>query len=324
MDKIDRRKFIKNAAITGGAVIGSSLIPITAEASSKHDPAEFNKNWSVLFDATKCIGCRTCELACHTANKMKESEVDFTDLRVLETKRRTDESSNTVINRYYPYERDARMNNKPVHIKRQCMHCNTPACVSACIVAALRKTPEGPVYYEESACIGCRYCMIACQFQVPVYEFEKPLFPIVLKCTLCYDKDKDKKEEKKNDRIPEKLPACVEACPQEAMMFGRREELLKIGHEKIRKNPETYDADIYGEHVLGGTSWLYLTPVPSEELGLPEHPDTPAPQLSETIQHSVFKSIFPFAIPLFLYGMLGVLMWRNSRQKNSSDDGEEG
>lgn len=322
MDKIDRRKFIKNAAITGGAVIGSSLISTGAEASSGQDPKKFNQNWAVMFDATKCIGCRTCELACHTANKMKESDVDFTDLRVLETKRRTDESSNTVINRFYPYERDARMNNKPVHIKKQCMHCNVPACVSACIVAALRKTDEGPVYYEENACIGCRYCMIACPFEIPVYEFDKPLFPIVLKCTLCYDKNI--KNKKRNDRVPEKLPACVEACPQEAMIFGRREDLLKIGHEKIRKNPEIYDKKIYGEHVLGGTAWLYLTPVPAEEVGLPVLPDNPAPQLSETIQHSVFKSIFPFAIPLILYGLLGALMWKNSRQRNSSDDGEEG
>jgi len=318
---MDRRKFLRGAAAAGGAVVGSTMLPGAANASSAPAESDFGKNYSVLFDATKCIGCRTCEKACHTINDLAEPEVDFEDLRVLESKRRTDITSHTVVNRFYPYERDARMIDKSVHVKTQCMHCNAPACVSACIVAALRKSPEGPVIYEKDACIGCRYCMIACQFQIPAYEFKKPLYPLVTKCTLCFN-DFSGSEEEDNHRIPKKLPACVEACPQEAMIFGRREDMLKIGHDKIHENPDVYEKDIYGEHVLGGTSWLYLTPVPASKLGLPEHPDTPAPQLSETIQHGVFS--YFFAIPLGLYAILGLLMLRAQRRDEKHSSGEEG
>jgi Fe-S-cluster-containing dehydrogenase component len=307
---MDRRKFLKNAAATGGAVIAGSMIPGDAHASGHgHDPAEFDKNYAVLFDATKCIGCRTCELACNMTNDLDKPDIDFKDLRVLAEKRRTDETTHTVVNRFYPYGDDARMNHKPVYLKRQCMHCNTPACVSACIVAALIKTPEGPVYYDESACIGCRYCMIACPFQVPVYEFDEPLFPIVQKCTLCIH------------RIPDKLPACVEACPQEAMTFGRRGDLLKLGHGIIEKNQDIYESEIYGEHTAGGTSWLYLLPVSHVKLGLPDHSDVPAPQLSETIQHTVFKYFIP---PVALYIFLFLMMFRSSRMDHKSNhEGEE-
>lgn len=309
---MDRRKFLKSAAVTGGAVIAGGMLHDEAIASSGHgtDPAQFADNYAVLFDASKCIGCRICELACNMTNELDTPDIDFKDLRVMAKKRRTDETTHTVVNMFHPYGDDVRMNHKPVYLKRQCMHCNVPACVSACIVKALRKTPEGPVYYDESACIGCRYCMIACPFQVPVYEFDEPLFPIVQKCTLC------------DHRIPDKLPACVEACPQEAMTFGTRDKLLKFGHEIIKKNPDIYETEIYGEHVVGGTSWLYLLPVSHEKLGLPDHSDTPAPQLSETIQHGVFS--YMFAFPIMLYGFLFFMMFRSSRMDNKSNyEGED-
>ena len=310
MDKIDRRKFIQKTALVGGVIVGSSMLPNEAIASSNLEKTDFAKNFAILYDSTKCIGCRLCELACHTTNNLTKPDVDFRDLRVLGDKRRTDKTTHTVVNRYFPYDRDARMKDEPVYVKRQCMHCNQPACVSACIVNALRKTPEGPVTYDASECIGCRYCLIACPFQVPVYEYHKPLLPFVLKCSLC------------EHRIPDKLPACVDICPQEAMTFGRREDILALGHEIIARNPETYEHEIYGEHTAGGTSWLYLLPVSHKKLGLPDYGNEPAPQLSETIQHSVFKYFIP---PVTLYILLGLLMYRSNyiAQKSESKNRED-
>lgn len=304
MDKLDRRQFIKKATIAGGVAVGSSMLPETAFAAG-HEKGDFRKNYAVLYDSTKCIGCRLCEMACNKTNNLAQPEIDFRDLRVLAKKRRTDLTTHTVINQYLPYARDARMKNEPVHVKTQCMHCNKPACVSACIVNALIKTPEGPVKYDASRCIGCRYCLIACPFQIPVYEFDKPLLPLVQKCTLC------------GHRIPDKLPACVDVCPQEAMIFGRREDLQALGHELIWRNPEVYEPEIYGEHTAGGTSWLYLLPVSHKKLGLPDYGDDPAPQLSETIQHSVFKYFIP---PVALYIILGLVMYRANYMSQKSTD----
>jgi formate dehydrogenase iron-sulfur subunit len=311
METIDRRKFLKGAAITGGAITGGLMLPQQAFASKGHvDSKIFTKNYAVLFDATKCIGCRNCEKACNETNKLEKPEMPFDDIRALEKKRRTDRTSHTVINRFYPFERDARMREKPVFVKYQCMHCNVPACVSACIVEALRKEPDGPVSYEEAACIGCRYCMIACPFQIPVYEFDKPLLPVVHKCTLC------------QHRIPDKMPACVESCPQEAMIFGRREDILALGHEIVNRSPELYEKEIYGEKTAGGTSWLYLLPAPYEKLGLPTHSDIPEPQLSETIQHGVFS--YYFAAPLLLYIILGAMLFRSHRMESKKTEKKEG
>ena len=72
-----------------------------------------------------------------------------------------------------------------------------------------------------------------------------------MKCTLCYPRI-----------IKGLLPGCVEACPTEALTFGRREDLLSIGRERIRKFPDRYVDRIYGENEMGGTSWLYLSAVP--------------------------------------------------------------
>jgi len=309
MDKLDRRQFMKKAAIAGGVAIGSSMLPDVAFAAGGHEKADFGKNFAVLYDSTKCIGCRLCEMACNKTNNLTAPEIDFRDLRVLGRIRRTDRTTHTVINQYFPYDRDARMKDKPVFIKKQCMHCNEPACVSACIVNALIKTPEGPVKYDASRCIGCRYCLIACPFQIPVYEYDKPLLPLVMKCSLCAH------------RIPDKLPACVDVCPQEAMIFGRREDILVLAHELIRRKSEIYAPEIYGEFTAGGTSWLYLLPVSYKKVGLPDYGDDPAPKLSETIQHNVFKYFVP---PVALYIILGLIMYRSNYMAQKTEEKRKG
>ena len=159
---------------------------------------------------------------------------------------------------------------KPVYHKNQCNHCLEPACASACFVKAFDKTAEGAVVYDASVCVGCWYCMIACPFEIPTYEYDKALAPRVTKCTLCHP------------RILEgKLPGCVESCPTEALTFGKRDDLLKIARERIRKDPDTYVDHIYGENEMGGTSWLYISNVPFRELGMREDLGvTPAPALT--------------------------------------------
>jgi formate dehydrogenase iron-sulfur subunit len=245
---IGRREFLKRTAvITGSALIGGKRVS-AAEAT-----ADASERYGVLVDTTVCIGCRRCEWACNEWNKNPNQPVkSFEDKSVFQTIRRTHAPTFTVVNRFFN-PRDT----KPLYVKRQCMHCEDPACLSACFVDAFEKTKKGAVTYNPDVCVGCRYCMVACPFDVPAYEYNEPLTPRITKCTFCFDRIS------KEGRVP----ACVEICPTETMRFGKRSDLINLAHERIRNNPQKYVDHVYGEHEVGGTSWLYLSPVPFDEIG---------------------------------------------------------
>ena len=253
-----RRKFI---GMLAGA--GACLAASTANAGGTHHFKGYPDSFGVLFDSTKCIGCRKCEAACNKVNELPAQPVPFDDLTVMDKRRRTHHDTFTVVNKYT-------VGDKPVYRKQQCNHCLEPACASACFVGAFVKDKTGAVSYDASKCVGCRYCMIACPFEVPTYEYHDPVTPRVRKCTMC------------QPRVEEgKLPGCVEDCPKGALIFGRRDDLLDIARERIRKHPGQYIDHIYGEHEMGGTSWLYISGAPFSEIGMREDLGiTPAPQFT--------------------------------------------
>ena len=238
-----RRKFIGMLAGAGACLAASS-----ASAGETHHFTGYPESFGVLFDSTKCIGCRKCEAACNKVNELPAQPVPFDDLTVMDKRRRTHHDTFTVVNKYA-------VGDKPVYRKQQCNHCLEPACASACFVGAFKKDKTGAVSYDASKCVGCRYCMIACPFEIPTYEYHDPVTPRVRKCTLC------------QPRIEEgKLPGCVEDCPKGALVFGRRDDLLAIARERIRKHPDMYLDHIYGENEMGGTSWLYISGAPFTQM----------------------------------------------------------
>jgi Fe-S-cluster-containing dehydrogenase component len=259
---ISRRKFL---GWLGAAGIGATLGK-PANAASNKNFTGYPESRGVLFDNTRCIGCRKCEEGCNRVNQLPEPQKPFDDLSVLDNDRRTTAKTYTVVNRYGKTANP----DGPVYRKIQCNHCLEPACASACFVRAFTKTESGAVTYDESVCVGCRYCMIACPFEIPTYEYDSAFTPRVMKCTMCHP------------RISKGLlPGCVEACPTEALTYGKREDLLRIGRERIRKFPERYVSHIYGENEMGGTSWLYLSAVPFKDIGMREDLGiTPAPTLT--------------------------------------------
>ena len=259
---ITRRKFL---GWMGAAGVGVTVGKTAQAASNKHFTGHPD-SMGVLHDIARCVGCRSCEAACNTVNQLPPPETSFKDLTVLDRKRRTTPPEYTVVNRY-----DAtRAGSKQIYRKNQCNHCLEPACASACFVKAFTKSAEGAVVYDETVCVGCRYCMVACPFEIPTYEYDKALTPRVTKCTMCHPLVQEGK-----------LPGCVEACPTEALSFGKRGDLLKIARERIRKDPDNYIDHIYGEQEMGGTSWLYISNVPFRELGMREDLGiTPAPALT--------------------------------------------
>lgn len=247
----------------------AAVIPKTVKGHEHF--AGYPDSYAVLHDTTLCIGCRKCEVACNEVNGLPAPETPLDDPSVLESKRRTDDKNYTVVNKYDVGAGEGSVNGvSPVFRKQQCNHCKEPACASACFVSAFTKTPEGAVIYDASVCVGCRYCLLACPFDVPTYEYDEALSPRVIKCTMCHPR-----------LVEGKIPGCVEACPNEALSFGKREDLITIARERIRKYPDRYVDHIYGQHEVGGTNWMYITGAPFEKLGLrTDLGETPAPELT--------------------------------------------
>jgi formate dehydrogenase iron-sulfur subunit len=204
----------------------------------------------LLFDVTRCIGCGACHQACKERNHLPPTGEDVHQ-EVLSD--RTLTVVNAVEGRF---------------VRRLCMHCAAPTCVSACPVAALEKSPAGPVLYHEERCIGCRYCMQACPFSVPRYEWSR-VRPRIRKCDLCADRLA------RGERT-----ACAAVCPTGATVAGPRDELLAEARRRIAAEPGRYVDHVYGVEEVGGTSVLLLSDVPFERLGYPVDLDAPIPLLT--------------------------------------------
>ncbi len=297
---ISRRKFL---GWMGAAGLTSAL-GTKALAASNKDFKGHAGSMAVLHDMTRCIGCRKCEAACNLVNDLPKPEKPFDDLTVLEQNRRTTPEAHTIVNQFPAPGHDG----KPVFAKKQCNHCLEPACASACFVKAFTKTPEGAVTYNADICVGCRYCMVACPFEIPTYEYDEPLTPRVMKCTMCYP------------RITKgKLPGCVQSCPTEALVFGERNELLSVARQRIAAFPQKYIDHIYGEHEMGGTSWLYLSGVAFQSLGMREDlGTTPAPKLTSGALGAV-----PIVVGLWPVLLTGVYAMGKRKEKIAAQEQEE-
>jgi formate dehydrogenase iron-sulfur subunit len=298
---VSRRKFLKYTAIGAAAVPAlSATFPVsTAETSARELATEHSSDPALLIDLTKCIGCGRCAEACKTKNHLATlSDQPFKgDGAVLS------ESNYTVV-QSYPGSRPGR---ESTTVKRQCLHCLEPACASVCFPKALHKTPEGPIVYNQNKCIGCRFCLMACPFGVPVFEFDKTIGKVD-KCDLCYD------------RTSKGLPtACAGACPTGAITFGKRGELLTEAGRRIKAQPDLYVGHVYGETEAGGTSVMYISDVAFEEIGFVE--GLPGRALPE-YTWEITRLIPPLAIGAGA-GLIA-LYWRRKKLMLDEQEAREG
>jgi formate dehydrogenase iron-sulfur subunit len=281
---MDRRGFLKTSVLVGGTALAGKKL----NAQELKNPDEFV---GILVDTTRCIGCRACEVACGEEHDLMVPDV--VNDGALETQRKTSDKQWMVVNKHKTDKGD-------VFVKRQCMHCYQAACATACPTEAMKKTDNGPVIWRGNKCIGCRFCMISCPFEMPKFEYNE-WNPKLQKCTMCYERLQEGQK-----------PACVSACPTDALMFGTRVKNLEIARHRIYSHPDKYVHHIYGEHEVGGTGYIYLAAVPFEQLGFrTDLGTTPYPEYTKE---------FLYAVPMVLFGVPAFLLGLNALSDDKKPD----
>ncbi|MDR3737003.1 MAG: hydrogenase 2 operon protein HybA [Acidobacteriaceae bacterium] len=321
---LTRRKFLTQTAL-GGTVCAASGV---AKAEEKPEKELSPKALGLLFDSTLCVGCKACVVACREAN---DTHPEFsTKDKLWDTPLDLDADTLTVIKAYSDGSGATKDQEKDGYafMKKSCLHCVDPSCVSVCPVSAMTKDPvTGIVSYNPNKCIGCRYCVAACPFGVPRFEYDKP-FARLRKCELC------------KARLAEgKITACSEVCPTGATLFGpvatlraeaeRRHKLVPgeraFFPRKTADSTDVYEkpaphyvAETYGLTEVGGTQMQLLSGVAFEKVGMPALPKKAFVSTSESIQHTLYKGMIA---PVVLFGGLMFLVRRSL--KNEKHEGEE-
>ena len=288
-----RRQFLQILGL-GGATL---LTGRNAAASEAHEIN--NDTVGMLYDAVKCVGCKACMSACKRVNMeyggLSYDKAKFDKEGLWDAQTELNGNTRTIVKLYKESPQ------KWSYVKQSCMHCQKPSCVSACPVSAMtRDKVTGIVDYDKSVCIGCRFCQVACSFNIPRFQWDR-LNPQIVKCDLC----------KHTNLAKTGTTACAETCPAGAILFGKRKVLLEEAHRRIQESPEKYQKYVYGEKEGGGTNHLYLAAVPYEKIGLPALSDKADANFSENIQHTIYKG---FIAPVALYSTLCFVAVRNMKK----------
>jgi formate dehydrogenase iron-sulfur subunit len=250
---------------------------------------------ATLIDISNCIGCRACQVACKQWNEKDGEKTEFDYEMGFQNPATLSANTFTLIAFHEMANAEKAGGVEAAYVMQRCLHCLEPACVSACPTTALYRQSDGPVSYNVDDCIGCRYCMLACPWDVPTAEWNSRA-PKISKCTHCADRAVQPPAVTFNGQPSSPLsdagakqfadtmaiPACVKACPADALRYGTRDEMLALAHKRIADRPDRYVDHVYGEKELGGTSVLYLSKVPFEKLGFPTYGDKPFPAFTKT------------------------------------------
>jgi len=316
---ISRRDLLKGAAVAGAATV------VAASAEAREAPEIAPEAVGMLFDATRCVGCRACQSACKAANGLPPDKATGATGGEYDAPTDLNGTTKNIIKVFEDGE-------KRVFMKQQCMHCVDPSCVSVCMMGALHKEGAGKrhidgerkgsgiVLYDKYTCVGCRYCQIGCAFNVPKFEWDEAL-PLIVKCELCRHRADPKAE--KGSAKAFANPACCEVCPAQAVVFGKRSELLAEAKRRVAAEPGKYQARIYGEKEGGGTQVLYLAPagVTFQQLGLPALAEESQAHFSESVSHAPYLH---GVTPVALYLGMAALIWNAKKKEAAGEHEKEG
>jgi len=324
---MDRRQFLKGV-LAGGAV-AATAVPAPAEARDNLTMPP--KALGLLYDSTLCIGCKACVSACKESNGLP---AEFsTEDQLWDTPLDISGKTKNIIKMYKDGTGEKKDSEKDGYafMKVSCLHCVDPSCVSACPVSAMKKDPvTGVVSYDPGDCIGCRYCVVACPFGVPRFEYDKA-FPKIVKCELCNHLDSP------DNKTRFQYSACAQVCPTGATIFGPTADLMAEAKRRLALKPgaeytvpqgrvdskdrqmaraASYVQQVYGEKELGGTQVLKIAAVPMEKLGMPALPERSFASVSETMQHSLYGYLIT---PVIVLGGLAVAAKRSMRDDESEN-----
>ena len=326
MREVDRRDFLTGA----GLATATAVAPSEASAIARPPRERLPQAVGMLYDSTLCIGCKACVAACKAANDMPAEVPPALSAWNENTWDTPEDLSGRTLNVIKVYRNGtAEQKNREIDgfafVKRHCLHCVDPSCVSVCPVAAMRKDPvTGVVTYDPDACIGCRYCVYACPFGVPQYDFNNP-FGKIAKCQFCNHLQKQGK-----------IPACCDVCPTGASLFGKVTDLSQEIERRLAAAPgsayafprgrlgddrppneakiPTYVKAVYGEHEAGGTQVRYLAGIPFAKLGLPTVPSQSPASISEGLQHAIYQWLIA---PLVAFvGLTYLVRCRTARNRH--------
>ena len=336
-----RRRFLRGA-VAGGAVAGVAAVtvstPVEARGNNKMSPDALG----LLYDATLCVGCKACVAACKSANAVNGATAEFNtpEQPYWDTPLDTSAKTFNIIKMY----RNGTMQNKDqekdgyAFMKTSCLHCVDPSCISACPVSAMTKDPKtGIVAYSKDACIGCRYCVAACPFGIPKWDYDS-VYGKIGKCELCRHRAFDDKGAR-----TDKYSACAEVCPTGATLFGKVSDLMAEAKKRLAAKPGSkfqfqrgditgrdqrwegeigqYQQRVYGEKEIGGTQVIKLSAVPFEKVGMPTLPDVSPASRSETIQHTLYGNML--ALPIAVTAGMAYLINRNKKAAAEQEAAEE-
>jgi Fe-S-cluster-containing dehydrogenase component len=296
---VNRRQLLKGIMGAGGAVASGLATSAAAEEHPAH-PVAPSDAVGMLYDNTKCTGCRACMTACSETNGLPAETLCPIDPAIStglwDVPADLDAKTKNIIKLYRETDGD-----NFAFVKRQCMHCLDPACVTGCPFGALKKNTWGAVTWNSSLCIGCRYCEVGCPFDVPKFQWDK-WNPKIVKCELCYDQRLKKTQE----------PACTAVCPTHAVIFGKRSGLLAEAKQRIADAPGKYfENRVYGEHEAGGTQVLYLSGVAFDKIGLPKLGSSSLGHYATKVSSVIYKWL---SGPILVAGVLGSVIKRNWKQ----------
>ena len=281
---LSRRRALQLLAGAGAGTV----VPVSTAAASTNAPESAPDAVAMLFDTTRCIGCKACMTECNRVNGIEpDTGTDGLWQVPLQLNARTPNLIQLLA---------SDVPEKRSFVKRQCMHCVDPACVAGCPFGALEKSDRGVVIWKGDQCIGCRFCEVSCPFEIPKFEWDQ-LNPRIVKCEFCAP------------RLAQGLePGCTTVCPVDAIVFGTRRDLLDDAHARLAAEPSKYhEARVYGEHEGGGTQVLYVSHVPFADLGLPDLPAESNARFASRYQHLLYKAM---VVPTLLYGALSTVIRR--------------
>ncbi|UCZ52392.1 4Fe-4S dicluster domain-containing protein [Bacillus shivajii] len=222
-------------------------------------------SYAKFVDVTRCTACRACMVACKNWNDLPVNPQEFSG-----TYQSHEKCDGETWNVLQMKEHETASGGFEWLFRHQsCMHCEDAACMKVCPEGAIETKQFGNVVIDQEKCVGCTYCVQNCPFgivELASYVNEDgETKQRAQKCTLC------------NDRLEEGLmPACADICTMDAIVFGSKEEMMKLAKERLAEVKDRFpNAQIYDPQGVGGTHTFYLLADRPSVYDLPENPTVP-------------------------------------------------